>query len=127
MAFTSLDLAFAAGTTLAVDAGATDAELRAKGLVSTGTLANVTWPEGTDESVNVRLDGAPVFDAQGRATVGVITLPTKEAAEAALGKLCVGRVPCMRTALRVADAANADGTWSVVADVRKFGSMIMFR
>lgn len=126
-AFTSLDLAFAADTTLAVDAAATDAALRAKGLVVTGEKAAVAWPEGADDFVNVRIDGRPVFDERGLATVGVITLPTQEAAQTALGKLRIGRVPRARAALRVADAANADGSWSVVADVRLVGAAITFR
>ena len=123
-AFTSLDVTFEEATTLAVNATGNDAELLAKGLVLTGERAKVTWPEGT---VNVRFDGLPDFSEAGPVGVGVITLPTKAEAQAALGKLRAGRIRSAKAVLRVADAANADGTWSVVADIGRAGLVLIFR
>lgn len=125
-AFTSLAITFSNNTTIAVNAVGDDADLLAKGLVSTGSLAQVTWPEAA-ASVNVRLDGVPVYDMSGRATLGVITLPTQAAAQTALGKLRAGCVVGANVALRMADAANADGTWTVRAGIRKRGAGIIFR
>lgn len=124
VAFTSLDVTFGEATTLAVNATGSDAELLAKGLVLTGELAKVTWPAGP---VNVRFDGLPDFNEAAPVNVGVMTLPTKADAQTALGKLRAERIRSAKAVLRVADAANADGTWSVVADIGRAGLVLIFR
>lgn len=125
VAFTSLDVTFGEATTLAVNATGSDAELLEKGLVVTGEGAKVTWPD--DGTVTVRFDGLPDFNDVNHVGVGVMTLPTKTAAETALGKLRAGRIRSAKAVLRVADEANADGSWSVVADIDRTGMVLIFR
>jgi len=124
VAFASVDVTFSNDTAIAVNLTGSDADLLAKGLVSTGTLANVSWPTGT---VSVRFDGSSPFSDSELVTVGVITLQTQAEAQTALGKLVAGHVTGGKATLRVADAANADGTWSVLADLRKRGGIIFLR
>lgn len=125
VAFTSLDVTFGEATTLAVNATGSDAELLEKGLVVTGEGAKVTWPD--DGTVTVRFDGLPDFNDVNHVGVGVMTLPTKAEAETALGKLRAGRIRSAKAVLRVADEANADGSWSVVADIDRTGMVLIFR
>lgn len=125
VAFTSLDVTFGETTTLAVNATGSDAELLEKGLVVTGEGAKVTWPD--DGTVTVRFDGLPDFNDVNHVGVGVMTLPTKAEAETALGKLRAGRIRSAKAVLRVADEANADGSWSVVADIDRTGMVLIFR